>query len=614
MIIGTAGHIDHGKTSLVKALTGVDTDRLPEEQRRGITIELGFAPLQLPGIGTVGVVDVPGHEAFVRTMVAGATGIDLGLLVIAADEGVMPQTREHLAILRLLGVTSAVVAITKADLADPEWLSLVQEEARELVQDTPLADAPVLPVSVRTGAGLVALTEALVEGLRAARPRERNDVARLPIDRAFTVKGTGTVVTGTLWSGELTVDTPVVLFPGMREVRIRGLQQHGSAVRQAVPGSRVAVAISGVDVADVPRGSVLLDRAPWIPSDVLHAEVWLEPGAASFRPREWLRLHLGTAEVGARVVGRGDASGAVRLVCESSVVARAGDRFVLRRSQPLTTVGGGVVLDPSPARRRSRPEGLAGHTAVQRLESIVRASGGSGLATAAIPIRVGVDLPTAGRILGEARTVRRIGDRVYLEDAIDRVAQVIAEHVVVHHRRSPVEEGLPLSVARALFPDQAQVLDEALRRLQADGLVEVESGLLRQPGWAPRLTDEMGAQLEQALGLIRGAGREPPSAEELAAALSAPVAAVVALLRFAERRGEVVGVEGDRWYASAVVEGMIGDVRATLAGADSVVSPAQFRERLGVSRKFLMPFLEYCDRQRITERRGEGRVEFGSRV
>ncbi|PYP61418.1 MAG: selenocysteine-specific translation elongation factor, partial [Gemmatimonadetes bacterium] len=300
MILGTAGHIDHGKTTLVRALTGVDTDRLPEEKRRGITIELGFAPLRLDGVGTIGVVDVPGHEGFVRTMLAGATGIDLALLVVAADESVMPQTREHFAILRLLGVTRGVVALTKCDLVDDEWRALVVEDVRALLADSPLADAAVVGTSSVTGAGLAELRAAIADAARAVPARAADDLFRMPVDRAFTIKGTGTVVTGTVWSGRLTRDGTVRVMPGDRTVRVRGLETHGDQVQVAEPGHRTAIALAGVDVADVQRGSFLVADAAWRPSNVLRAEVvLLDDAPQTLRARTAVRFHLGAADVGA---------------------------------------------------------------------------------------------------------------------------------------------------------------------------------------------------------------------------------------------------------------------------------------------------------------------------
>ena len=281
MILGTAGHIDHGKTTLVRALTGVDTDRLPEEKKRGITIELGFAPLTLEGVGTVGVVDVPGHEAFVRTMVAGATGIDLALVVVAADEGVMPQTREHLAILELLGVRAGVIALTKSDLVDEEWLMLVEEEVRGVVERA-LPDAPIVRTSATTGAGIDELRATLARIAAALPARSDDDLFRLPVDRAFTIKGTGTVVTGTVWSGRLSRDETARILPGDRSARVRGIQGHGAQLDAVRSGARAAVALAGVDIDDVPRGSTIVVDRDWHPTTLARA-----PGFAftSERPR-----------------------------------------------------------------------------------------------------------------------------------------------------------------------------------------------------------------------------------------------------------------------------------------------------------------------------------------
>ncbi len=348
MILGTAGHIDHGKTTLVKALTGVDTDRLPEEKRRGITIDLGFAPLQLEGVGTVGVVDVPGHEAFVRTMVAGATGIDMALLVIAADEGIMPQTREHVAILEHLAVPRGVVALTKRDMVEEDWLDLVRADVIALLAETRLANAPVVPVSATTGDGITELRAALISVARDVPEKQVNDLFRLPIDRVFTVKGTGTVVTGTVWSGELADGATIRLLPQGREVRVRGLQNHSRSV----------------------------------PSIRLRADVVLTDAVG---PRTRVRFHVGTSEVGARLhvitsagppvitsagppvitsAARDPLSSAAepqpaRITLDAPVVLRAGDRFVLRRSSPLETIGGGAVTDPLPPKRaKPWPVGL----------------------------------------------------------------------------------------------------------------------------------------------------------------------------------------------------------------------------------------------------------------
>ena len=395
MILGTAGHIDHGKTTLVRALTGVDTDRLPEEKRRGITIELGFAPLVLPELGTVGVVDVPGHEAFVRTMVAGAAGIDVALLVIAADEGVMPQTREHLAILSLLGVSLGVVALTKRELVDPDWLALVEDDVRATLAASPLADAPIIAVSALTGQGMPELREALREMLCAVPARRSDADFRLPIDRAFTVKGTGSVVTGTVWSGALERDASVRILPGGEQLRVRGLHAHGSAVPRVEAGDRAALALANIDVAALDRGAVVVQGSAWRATRVLRADIALLPDCdVELGPRTRVRLHLGTSEVGARLVVRdvalvGGAHVPARLVLDAPIVARAGDRFVIRSASPVATLGGGIVTDPH-APVRARPWPGVGLTSLERLDLLTREGGANGVLVGDLPVRVGV--------------------------------------------------------------------------------------------------------------------------------------------------------------------------------------------------------------------------------
>ena len=298
MILGTAGHIDHGKTALVKALTGVDTDRLPEEKRRGITIDLGFAPLELEGVETIGIVDVPGHEAFVRTMLAGASGIDIALIVIAADEGVMPQTREHLQILSLLSVPRAVVALTKCDLVSEEWLALAIEEVSELLAGSSLETSPIVPVSAVTGAGLSELRDAIRSAAISAGSRAvMDDVFRMPVDRAFTVKGTGTVVTGTVWSGAITREAAVTVFPPGTRSRVRGIQHHSAPVKTAGPGERIALALSDLEVGEIRRGSVVITSASWKPTSKVEAEITLLDADFVLTPRTRLRFHLGTSDV-----------------------------------------------------------------------------------------------------------------------------------------------------------------------------------------------------------------------------------------------------------------------------------------------------------------------------
>lgn len=605
MIVGTAGHIDHGKTAVVHALTGVDTDRLPEEKRRGITIELGFAPLELPGLGTVGIVDVPGHEAFVRAMVAGATGIDLGLLIVAADEGVMPQTREHLTILSLLAVRSGIVVLTKCDLAEPDWIELVKDDLRTLVKGTTFESAPIVETSVKDGRGIEDLKAAIAAGLRAIGDRAADDVFRLPVDRAFSVKGTGTVVTGTAWSGRVSIGEEVRLFPGDRLLRVRSIQSHGHQVEASTPGARTAIALAGVDVQDVPRGSVLVGSGAWQASQRLFAEVRLDAGAAPLRPREWLRLHVGTSEVSARVVpvaGAAEGGGptVARVVPETPLVLRAGDRFILRRSQPLSTIGGGRVVDPAPARRR-RPGRAWAEDPNVRLEDVVRDAGPLGLESASIPVRVGTDFTSTRALLKKAKSVVAIEGRLYLAEHVRAAEEAVVRAVVTYADLNPIEEGMPLARLRAEVGAFAPIVDHVVA---TPGRVEVVSGVVRKKGWRPQVSVDARAEQTWLLDRLLGAKMEPPSVGELKAERGRDV---LQLLRMLEKEGKVVAVEPDRFYhAEALAAGLGQLARSMRDGA--VHPPAKLREVLGVSRKYLMPLLEYCDRRRITERRGDGRV------
>ena len=610
MILGTAGHVDHGKTALVRALTGVDTDRLAEEKRRGITIDLGFASLQLPDGSVLGVVDVPGHEAFVRNMLAGATGIDLALLVVAADEGVMPQTREHLAILRILGTRGGVVALTKCDLVDDEWLELVREDVRAAVAGTPLENAAVCDTSTVAGSGLDELRAAIHAAAAGIPARAGDDLFRLPVDRAFSVRGTGTVVTGTVWSGSLRRDATVRILPGDRVARVRGIESHGTALPQAAPGTRTAIALAGSEVGELHRGAVVVSDDSWSSSRSILAEVALiDDAPAPLGPRTRVRFHLGTVETGARVVTSGGAlvpggRKQARIVLDEPVVARAGDRFVLRSASPLETIGGGVVNDPSPPHRRTRPWPRSATSPAERLPMVLASSPLRGVEVAALPVRTGATPAELPALLDSARDVRRIGDRVYAEETIASLAALVIGAVDEYHERSPLEPGAPLQSIRARLGTEAAVAEAVLSELVASGRLALQGALVMRSGWSPRLSPEALATLTGLLEALRAAGAEPPSVgelEQLWGASSLP------LLRLLERSGEVVQVEEERYYAASALGEIVGRLRARM-DAGRPYTPAELRDMLGLSRKFLIPLLEYCDRRGITVRRGGERV------
>ena len=609
MILGTAGHIDHGKTTLVRALTGVDTDRLPEEKRRGITIELGFAPLTLPGLGVAGVVDVPGHEAFVRTMLAGATGIDAALLVIAADEGVMPQTREHLAILGLLQVDVGVVALTKRDLVDDDWLALVTDDVRAALAGTPFAAAPIIPVSATTGAGLGELTAAIGAALRAATPRDDSDLFRLPIDRVFTVKGTGTVVTGTVWSGRVTRDDIVRLLPGDQTARVRAVQAHGSAIDHPAPGSRIALALAGVDVADIARGQVAVTDTAWRSATLIRGDVRLLPDTLPLGPRARVRFHLGTAEVGGRVVVGGGALTAgdvrpARIVLDAPVVARAGDRFVLRGGSPLATLGGGVVSDPLPTHWRARPWPHPDAAPAQRLGWMLDEAVADGLSVETLPQRIGVRPSDVHDLLASQPDVVVLGARAWHARTIDAACAQLESLVRAAVAAAPLEPGAPLQALMSALAVGELAAAEALRRAVASGSLTLDGGLVRPAGWAPALSATNAADREWVLSRLRRSPTEPPSAAELAAERGRDL---LALLRLLEREGVLVAVEPGRWYPAEGVRELARRLHAALTER-APQTPAELRVVLGGSRKFVIPFLEYCDRVGITVRTDAGRI------
>jgi selenocysteine-specific elongation factor len=608
VILGTAGHIDHGKTALVKALTGVDTDRLPEEKRRGITIDLGFAPLEIDGIGTVGIVDVPGHEGFIRTMLAGASGIDLAMLVVAADEGVMPQTREHLDILALLGIERGVVALTKSDLADDEWRSLVTDDIRTLCSNTFLAQSEIVQVSSATGSGIVELREAIARAAGSVERKRADDLFRIPVDRSFSVRGTGTVVTGTVWSGSVSVNDSLRIEPGGKEVRVRAVQSHSKSVDRATPGTRTAIALASCTVEEATRGTNLVAHRDWIPSQQVDVLISVVDDDFSPTPRTRVRIHLGTAETGARLSRLRPAENGTlssRLVLDEPILARSGDRFVIRAPSPAATVGGGSVVDPYPSRLNKTPHrevSLAG-----RLREILSEAGARGVARSVLPIRTGASTETISAELEQSGAVI-VGDIVIGRDAARALEEFIQSFVALHVANHRLEDGVSLQTLRAASKASPQVIDLALDRLVESGAIEVSGSIVKPAGWESRLSEHDQVVSEAILHAICIAGAEPPSLVELESkfGVMTPV-----LVRWLERRGDLRRVSEDRYYSSDAMSSMVESLRRG-SEAGRKYTPSELKEVLGVSRKFLIPFLEYCDKTGVTERWGDGRVVKGA--
>jgi selenocysteine-specific elongation factor len=608
MIVGTAGHIDHGKSALVTALTGRPMDRLVEERRREITIELNFAPLDLGHGRVAGIVDVPGHEDFIRTMVAGASGIDLVLLVVAADEGMMPQTEEHLVILEQLGVTAGIPVLTKADLADPEWLQLVALELSDRLAASPIRfDAP-LAVSAKSGEGIDSLRERL-RSLAATLPTKSSaDGFRMPIDRVFSLSGVGTVVTGTAWSGRLAAGDPVLVLPSGLRGRVRSLESYGRSVERSEPRARTAVGIAGIERGAISRGDMLAtDELPWTVSSALDVEIALEPGAA--RPldaRSRVRLHLGTAEVMARVLPRAPIkpgnTGTARLSLEKPLVARAEDRFVLRSFSPITTIGGGRVLDPFPPRRRGLwPDGLASRDPGARFRSAL-ARRPEGIPANTLPLLLGLPHAAAAEVARAEPTARALGELWVTKETVEAVGTGALALLRDYHRQHISDPGMPLETLRHSLRAGDAVVEAALNDFSRAGRLRRIDGVVALAGFAPRVAGG-DVEIERVVRILLDAHLRPPSVEELAR--STGRRDLPELLRLAAARGQVEAVERDRYYAREALD-QFTSVLVDLGERGEIV-PAEIRDRLGITRKYLIPLLEWADGKGITVRVGEGR-------
>ncbi len=622
VILGTAGHVDHGKTVLVEALTGVNTDRWEEERQRGITIDLGFAPFPAgsPDL-EISVIDVPGHEDFVRNMLAGATGFDVLLLVVAADEGPMPQTREHLWIARFLGVEQGVVAISKSDLVDAEWRGLVIESVREEVERiTGTADWPVLPVSAVRREGLEELSGAILDAARAVPGRRVDDLFRLPVDRAFSVRGVGTVVTGTVWSGRVETGGEVRLLPQERRARVRGVQVHGHDVAAARAGQRAAVALVGLDRSQVGRGDMLVSDPVWRETRYLGASLQVMP-TAPWPLKHWqrVRFHLGTAETLARVATPGQTpirpgeGASIELRTERPVVARAGDRFVVRFYSPVTTIGGGRVIDPWAERRGRGARELAaapyGPSAGERLRRAIERRA-EGTSIPELAVLVGLSPPQAQRELADlaaAGSLRQLGDLWFSASALRTAREATLGVLDREQARDAGARGVGLEVLRGAVGAPAAVVNAVLAELESQGVIRVEGSVAARADHVPRLRPEQESIAAAARERIQAGGRAPPTVKELATALALSADELIPVLKFLRAEGELVAVTADLYYGRQVINEVELRVRATLERSQ-VATPSELARALGVTRKYVIPLLEYLDAAGLTQRTAAGRV------
>ena len=618
-VIGTAGHVDHGKSTLVEALTGIDPDRLAEEKERAMTIDLGFAWLTLPGGEVVGVVDVPGHRDFIENMLAGVGGIDLALFVIAADEGVMPQSREHLAILDLLDVPSGVVALTKIDMVrDPEWLDLVMLDIEELLVGTVLEGAPIVPVSALTGDGLDDLLATLATALAKCPPQPDRGRPRLPVDRVFTISGFGTVVTGTLIGGGLAVGDEVEIVPSGRRARVRGLQSHKEAVEVAAPGSRVAINLAGVDRSDIQRGDVvarpgLLRGTALVDVQYHHLDTAQNP----LMHNTEVKLFTGATETVAhtRLVGDRELSpghsGWLQLRLAQPVAVDRGDRYILRLPSPPETIGGGVVLDPYPAHRWRRfkepvierfetlAAGSPDELVLQALEApaaltLLQISGATGLA--ADEVDGIIDL-----LVSRGEVITLSGGWLMAHSSWVRIVEQMRHQTAAYHQIFPLKQGIPKEVLRSKLGLDNRLFGDLIGQAIREGILVDEGTELRLPDHVVSFSDR---QQDAIKALFETISRDPvntPSVKEAVEKVGEDVFAALVT------RGDLVRVENDVIFDTDTYERLTSQIIAYIK-ANGTISVASARDLLDTSRKYVLGLLEHLDAEGITRRVGDVRV------
>lgn len=628
-VLGTAGHVDHGKTSLIKALTGVETDRLKEEKERGITIELGFASVTLPSGRTLGIVDVPGHEKFVRHMVAGAAGIDLVLMVIAADEGVMPQTREHLQICSLLGITAGVVALTKTDLVEKDWLELVNSEVADYLQETFLADAPVIAVSAATGAGIPELLSALDGAAARLQDRTGDGIFRLPIDRIFTMKGFGTVVTGTLISDRISTGEDVQILPAGISTRVRGIQVHGRSVEQAFSGQRSAINLQGIEKATLERGGVVVRPQTVRPTKRLDVFFeYLDSNTRKLKNRSLARLHTGTTEIMARIIllqtdelepgGQGFA----QLILSEEDIVVAGDHFVLRSYSPVTTIGGGWILDPLPAKHKRKNEKtlielqtLKGGSLADKISTLLERAGFEGIRLRDLAFRLGVHAKkireTLDRMLSGRQAILLSGDdaAVLSPRLHAQLEDMLLKSLAAYHKNNPLKEGISKEELKSALPPKvsARLFNMIIAALVKKEAVAGDKDSVRLVSHRVQLAGAQDDLRRSIASVYTQAGLTPPSLGEVFEKFKGDAAMARNIVQLMIKEGDLIKINEDLCFARPVMEKLREDYKAQLI-KDGQATPATFKELTGLSRKYIIPLMEYFDASKLTVRVDDRRI------
>jgi selenocysteine-specific elongation factor len=627
VIVGTAGHIDHGKSALVKALTGIDPDRLKEEQIRGITIDLGFAHLELGDV-QVGFVDVPGHEKFVKNMLAGVGGIDFVLLVVAADESIMPQTREHFDICRLLGVHAGIVVINKIDLVDPEMIELVQEEVAETALGSFLESAEIIPVSSKTGEGIDRLRKAIHDLALAIRPRPSNRMLRLPIDRAFSIRGFGTVVTGTLTSGEIQKDQEIELIPGGLTARVRGIQVHGIMTGRAVAGQRTAVNLQGIDLAQVERGMVITVPRIFRSSQILDVHLVLLPSAKPLKNLVKVRFHQGTLEVLARVALIGQdtlapgESAYAQLRLDAPVFCLHGDAFIIRQFSPTVTIGGGTILHPNPSKHKSTDKqtlnalrGLDHGTIPEKIPILLATDAKRAMDLNELNSLLGLPAPDLVKICSDlARSEELVmlpapSPILVLPHVVESLKRETLSQVSAFHKENPLQKGISKEELRKrLFDD----LPLEVFRYCLDGLVEKRKlsfleDALSIHGREVQLTAE-GQQIRETIeASFRRAGYQPPSMADLQNSMPSSPEEIRRIFFWMIKEKILVRLSDDLVYHRETLEVIKKQIKARFVPGVKF-GVAEFKELFDLTRKHAIPLLEYLDREKFTRRLGNDRI------
>lgn len=617
VILGTAGHIDHGKSALVKALTGIDPDRLKEEKERGITIDLGFADLTYPDGLTVGIVDVPGHERLVKNMLAGAGGIDLVLFVIAADEGIMPQSREHLSICNLLKIKSGLIAITKADLVEKEWLELAEDEVRDFVKGTFLEEAVRVPVSSKTMFNIELLKEEIKNVALGVEPKQTKGLFRLPIDRVFILKGFGTVVTGTAISGSISVDDTVEILPSTIKSRVRGLHSHGKPMQTAYAGQRVAINLQGVKKEELKRGDTVVIPERFISTKTIDAKVELLSDAPALKSKGLVHFYLGTSDVLARIIlyERDELKAGESCYCQfrlqDPVISMSGDRYIIRRFSPVETIGGGEVLDPS-SYRRKRKEGIddlkifESGTLSEKIATKIKKAGMRGMPISFIEGWIKAEIPSIKdsiSTLKENNVLLQFEDILLHNSALNAFKEALKKIMTEFHEKNPLKSGMLKEELRANLTIEPRLFSGMITSLK-DIAIDKEIVRLATHSMALSAADE--TLKIKILELLENSGFQPPTKEELSRSLELDQKHLSDILRLMAKEGSLVRINDSMYITTSTYNKIIESLKDFFRRKPEM-TVAEFRDILSTTRKYALPFLEYLDSNKITLRVGDVR-------